>query len=161
MEQVSKKIKTFLYAVISLVACSFFAGLIYISFPQHQGVALPPLATIGNIIKTEEVALSSPFGQVTLATSSNSLKGSPGGAFPLPPDVPMMPGNLGFGRGGNKSKELTLVGVLPPNVVVLSDGNKSYTVKQGETSSLGTLEEVTMEGAVLNGKYYRVTGLKK
>lgn len=161
MEQVSKKTKTFFYAMISFVACSLFMGLIYISFPQHQEVSLPPLATIGNIVKPEQITISSPFNQVSLATSGNSLNESVNGAFPLPPDVPMMPGYQGFGRHSNKIKELTLIGVLPPNVVVMSDGNKSYTLQQGESSSLGTLEEVTMDGAILNGKYYRLTGLKK
>ena len=70
-------------------------------------------------------------------------------AAPTPPDVPSMPGGLPGSSGG----ELVVLGVLPPDVVIISRGGKSITARTGQNTEFGTIGTVTMKGAYVNGAF--------
>lgn len=70
---------------------------------------------------------------------------------PTPPGVPEMPGNVG-GNVGLQDKTV-VIGVLPPDVVILSRGGKTITARTGQDTEFGTVGTVTMKGAYVDGAF--------
>ena len=79
------------------------------------------------------VAGSSPFG---LAKFSN---------VPVTPVVPDM--------AQVQSASLEVVGVLPPDVVILQRAGETITAFIGDNTKFGVVEEIDDKGAVINGRY--------
>lgn len=94
---------------------------------------------------------SSPFGFLVDASAlpTGNMNMPSGIAAPTPPDVPSMPGGLPGSSGG----ELVVLGVLPPDVVIISRGGKSITARTGQNTEFGTIGTVTMKGAYVNGAF--------
>lgn len=99
-------------------------------------------------------------------TNFDNIKGLKGGSiysndpfiFALPvnvsmpdaPSVPPMP-------AGMKDKDGPLVlGVLPPDVCIVFTGGKTYTCRIGDNSPLGTVDNITSEGVLIGGTFYRI-----
>lgn len=97
-----------------------------------------------------------PFGTISMAGAGVAKAGmGPGLVPPTPPQVPVMPGakgNVGSNYVG-KSTELCVIGVLPPDVVILSRGGKTVTARSGSNTEFGTVGDVTPEGAYIDGSF--------
>jgi hypothetical protein len=155
-----------------------FSLLIVFTFPNvkpAEGSAQKlDLASIAGATQFSSVAVASPFPAFNpeslnsmtkgVVTAMPSVPGSPmasnyTGRVPSVPVVPSMPGSpAGAAGAGSVSDKLTVIGVLPPNVVILQKGTSTVTAKAGTDTSLGEVGRVTKNGAYINGSF---VGLKR
>ena len=71
-------------------------------------------------------------------------------SMPDAPSVPPMP-------AGMREQDGPLVlGVLPPDVCIVSTGGKTYTCRIGDNIPLGTVDNITSEGVLIGGTFYRI-----
>ena len=69
------------------------------------------------------------------------------------PDAPGVPAM----SDGMREKDGTLVlGVLPPDVCIVSVSGKTYTCKIGDNIPLGTVDSITSKGVSIGGIFYRI-----
>ena len=159
MQCISVKLQGLVYFLTSLLAAAFFGGVIFITMPVGQKVSLPSHIKMQATLPEMLIMAPSPFPGIVAAEKDavNNENSMPAYGAPTPPEVPAMPGNLGKEKQQTK---LTVISVLPPNVVILNNGSKSFMGKQGDETNLGTIDEVTMSGAVIGGKFYPLSGVK-
>lgn len=126
------------------------------------------LDTISPVIASTDYAQSSnPFGKVTTVAQAGAgiakLGMGPGVNPPTPPGVPAMPSQPGVGTSGDvpnvgenyqAQEKLTVLGVLPPDVVILSKGGKTVTARSGSETEFGTVGEITSKGAYVDDTFY-------
>lgn len=109
-----------------------------------------------NIQVASPIKGDNPFGKISMAGAGIAKAGmEPGMVAPTPPQVPPMPGvegNIGSNYKG-PSMELSVLGVLPPDVVILSRGGKTVTAQSGNRTEFGTVGEVTAQGAYIDGTF--------
>ncbi|MBQ3541198.1 MAG: hypothetical protein IJA40_05595 [Phascolarctobacterium sp.] len=110
-------------------------GVLYLVAPAVIQATKMPNMNYGNILLGGNgiIAGSSPFGLPKLP---------PAPVSPVVPDMPQGPANV-----------LEVVGVLPPDVVVLQRGGESVTAYLGDETKFGVVQEVRDNGAVIDGRY--------
>lgn len=110
-------------------------GVLYLAAPAVIQATKMPNVDYGNMLLggNSIIAGSSPFGLPKLPNVPVS---------PVVPEMPQAPGNV-----------LEVVGVLPPDVVVLQRGGESVTAYLGDETKFGIVQEVRDNGAVIDGKY--------
>ena len=121
--------------VSGLIGGLLATGVLLTVVPTVSKVPMIPVLNYENmkILSSNIVAGSSPFG---LAKLSN---------VPVTPVVPDM--------AQVQSASLEVVGVLPPDVVILQRAGETLTAFIGDDTKFGTVEEITDKGAVINGRY--------
>lgn len=67
-----------------------------------------------------------------------------------PPGTPIVPGQP---NGKGASNDLVILGVLPPDVVILRRGGKTLTAKTGEDTFAGVIGKVYLDGAWINNVF--------
>ncbi len=67
-----------------------------------------------------------------------------------PPSLPAMPKEPGQREDSNA---LTVTGCIPPNIVILQKNNKTLTAKTGETTWMGVVGRVYIDGAWINNEF--------
>lgn len=76
--------------------------------------------------------------------------------MPTPPSVPDMPG-IGTGpsnvAGG---QELKVVGVLPPDIVILQKGGKTITAVANNNCEFGYVSSISPDGAYIDGTFMKI-----
>ena len=110
-------------------------GVLFTVVPIASKIPMIPVLNYENmrVLGGNIVAGSSPFG---LAKLSN---------VPVTPVVPDM--------AQVQSASLEVVGVLPPDVVILQRAGETITAFIGDDTKFGIVEEITVKGAVINGRY--------
>lgn len=66
---------------------------------------------------------------------------------PKPPGVPEQPKGKEAGGG------LAVLGVIPPDVVILSKEGKTVTARSGEKTEVGSVGAITEGGAYVDGRF--------
>ena len=155
MKKISITAQLAAYTVSMLMGFGTFAAWNYVSIPQEIQMNEIPVINLASLgISTGSVAhasSSSPFGFLVDASAlpAGNMNMPSGIAAPTPPDVPSMPG----GSPGSSGGELVVLGVLPPDVVIISRGGKSITARTGQDTEFGIIGTVTMKGAYVNGAF--------
>lgn len=141
--------------VISTLVCSAFLGVfisgITLYFARPDTAAVNSLPTINydniNLYKSRVIG-SSPFG---LRQNSDNVMDMP--SMPTPPSVPSMPAPSGIPNTGD---QLTVIGLLPPDVCILRKGGITVTARSGSDTELGHVGSITDEGVYVDGQYLRI-----
>lgn len=162
MQKISVTAQLAAYTASMLLGFGTFGAWNFLSSPEvPQSVEMPVinLATLGiesSVSSVAHAAGANPFGDISTANAINAGAGiaavgmgMPQGITPpTPPGVPAMPG-----AGGLEGGEVTVLGVLPPDVVIISRGGKTITARSGDSTEFGTVGGVTMKGAYIDGAF--------
>lgn len=70
--------------------------------------------------------------------------------IPDAPSVPAMP------DGMSEQDGILVLGVLPPDVCIVSIRGKTYTCKIGDNIPPGTVDSITSKGVFVGGTFYRI-----
>ena len=99
-------------------------------------------------------------------TNFDNIQGLKGGSiysndpfrFVLPVDVtiPDAPGVPAMSDGMREKDGTLVLGVLPPDVCIVSVSGKTYTCKIGDNIPLGTVDSITSKGVSIGGIFYRI-----
>lgn len=150
--------------VLSLAVFGSYNLLLSVPSTNVPEIPVINLDTISPVISSTDYAESAnPFGTVSVtAVGAGVAKmgmgaGTPSVSAPTPPGVPPMPftprseGNVGINY--TESSEVSVIGVLPPDVVVLGRGNQTVTARTGSDTEFGTVGAVTSKGAYVDGTF--------
>lgn len=74
-------------------------------------------------------------------------------ALPTPPQIPQQPGGY---SAGIPSGKLTVIGVLPPSVVIMQRGGQTITAKAGQQTDFGFVDSISKSGASIDGSWYEL-----
>ena len=135
-----KSALTFSLCLIAGAGCSFISAYAFKPLPVAE--ARIPVTNFDNIqgLKGGSIYSTDPF-RLALPVDIN---------MPDAPSVPAMP-------DGIREKDGTLVlGVLPPDVCIVSVGGKTYTCKLGDNIPLGPVDSITSKGVTIGGTFYRI-----
>ena len=110
-------------------------GVLFTVVPTVSKIPPIPVLNYENmkISSSNIVASSSPFGLAKL---------------PNAPVTPVVPDMMQI-----QSAALEVIGVLPPDVVILQRAGETVTAFIGDDTKFGVVEEIDAKGAVINGKY--------
>lgn len=107
--------------------------------------------------------VSNPFSAIPKAGANVAKLGmGPGMAPPTPPSVPSMPGSsnrpdIPIGNVGANyspaSEKLEVIGVLPPDVVILRRGGETVTARSGSDTEFGHIGTVTSIGCYVDDSF--------
>lgn len=120
--------------VSGVVGGMFATGILYLMAPAVIQATKMPVVDYSNmrLSGSSIIAGVSPFGLPKLPVAPVS---------PVVPDMPQGPVNV-----------LEVVGVLPPDVVILQRGGESVTAYLGDDTKFGVVNEIYADGAVVDGK---------
>ena len=161
MQKISVTAQLAAYAASMLLGLGTFGAWNYLSVPDAVQTADIPVINLASLDLGIEsasgvahAANANPFGDISMAAKAGAGiaaagMGMPQGITPpTPPGVPAMP-SAGEMQGGT----VTVLGVLPPDVVIISRGGKSITARSGESTEFGTVGSVNMKGAYIDGAF--------
>lgn len=141
--------------VISTLVCSAILGVcisgitLYFARPDTAAVNSLPTINYDNInLYESQVSGSSPFRS---QQNSDNVMDMP--SMPTPPSVPSMPAPSGIPNTGD---QLTVIGLLPPDVCILRKGGITVTARSGSDTELGHVGSITDEGVYVDGQYLRI-----
>ena len=107
--------------------------------------------------------VSNPFSAIPKAGANVAKLGmGPGMAPPTPPSVPSMPGSsnrpdIPIGNVGSNyspaSEKMEVIGVLPPDVVILRRGGETMTARSGSDTEFGHIGTVTSIGCYVDDTF--------
>mgnify|MGYP006959749940 CR=1 FL=1 len=151
MLKITKKIR------ISTYVASFLVGSCIAVFPLISNTAKDPKNVdvinyekeVSKITNEQIVALS-PFKALQDLPSTTEMD------MPTPPSVPDMPGS---GAGINNvvgGQELKVVGVLPPDIVILQKGGKTITAAANNNCEFGYVGSISADGAYIDGAFMKI-----
>lgn len=134
------------YGTSVLFGVGFGLSVMYITQPIQQPTAPIPVINFANAQLHNDVGIigSSPF------SSTFELKGKKAPGLPQVPDMPSIPSVPGM---PGTQAVLTVIGVLPPDVVILQKGPDTVTAKVGSSTKFGVVNSVSMDGAVIDGSF--------
>ena len=135
-----KKI-SFLRYVGTLMASGLFGasltlGLLISSHPAEVNMPQQPAVNYDSIsfLKNNIIVGSSPFSERDVSKVQD-LSG------PIIPELPQ------------QDERLRVIGLLPPDVVILKKGGETVTAMVGEDTKFGHINSVFDSGAVIDGQY--------
>lgn len=133
---------TFSVCLIAGVGFSFVAAYAFRPLPVAE--ARIPVTNFDNIqgLKGGSIYSNDPF-RYTAPVNMDAPQ------VPGVPPVPSMP-------GGMPEDKTTVLGVLPPDVCIISGGGKTYTCRVGDNIPLGTVESVSSKGVMIDGAFIRI-----
>ena len=137
MQKISLPLRVTAYAASVLLSCLCFGTLVDLSTPQ---VGAPQPLPLLKLDKLQTVT-----GKIQETTPFNS------------PDLWQRP-NLSKTGGQAKvqTPPLAVLGVIPPEVAIIKEGSRTNTVKVGQRTSLGRVQEITEDGVLIGGQYYKI-----
>ena len=151
MLKITKKIR------ISTYVASFLVGSCIAVFPLISNTAkdIKNVDVINyekevNKITNEQIIALSPFKTLQDLPSTTEMD------MPTPPSVPDMPGN---GAGINNvvgGQELKVVGVLPPDIIILQKGGKTITAAANNSCEFGYVGSISADGAYIDGTFMKI-----
>lgn len=102
-----------------------------------------------------QIAPEASFFAVTVAEAAASAAQeiSQMPAMPTPPQIPQQPGGS---SAGIPSGKLTVIGVLPPSVVIMQRGGQTITAKVGQQTDFGFVDSISKTGASIDGSWYEL-----
>lgn len=133
------------YGLSILLGLGFAGGVMYSTEPIPQQAAQIPVINFENAQLPNDVGIigASPFsGSSIISKKAPGLPKVP--EMPSIPGVPEMPGTQAV---------LTVIGVLPPDVVIMQKGPDTVTAKVGSRTQFGVVNSVSMNGAVIDGAF--------
>lgn len=140
--------------VISTLVCSAILGVcisgttLYFTRPDTATVNSLPTINYDNInLYESQVSGSSPFR--SHQNSDLNVMDMP--AAPTPPSVPSMPA-----ASVSTGSQLTVIGLLPPDVCILQKGGITVTARSDSDTELGHVGSINDDGVYVDGKYLRI-----
>lgn len=143
------------FAVSTLTALTVFGSMVYFTSPEVK----PPVNNNNNLIDFSKIrigtpafAAESPFGSVPQNAMDNAPLQAPTyiPGSPMVPQMPNMPGRAGSAAA---NEVLRVIGVLPPDVVILQKGGRTITAKSGSSTEFGVIGTINKEGASVGGSW--------
>lgn len=160
MRKINFATKLSCYGASMALSIALFGSYVMFSAAPLQNVPEIPIINLDSITPNvnekipEDVIENNPLD--TLSIIPNAGAGiARRGMTPTPPGVPPMPvtprepGNVGYPA----SRELKVLGVLPPDVVILERGGKTITARSGSETDFGTVGEITSDGAYVDDTF--------
>lgn len=139
----------------SALAMMVFGCMVYLTSPEIKPPANPSSIDFSTLPlplgPQKAFAASSPFGNVL---PQNAMDNAPVQAptyIPGSPMVPQMPDTPG--APARQSEVLSVIGVLPPDVVILKKGGQTITAKTGSKTDFGTIGTISKTGATVDGNW--------
>lgn len=137
----------------TFLAVAVFGSLVYLTSPQINPPANQnPIDFTKINIGTPVFAASSPFTntlpQDALANAPMQQAPTYIPGSPMVPPMPSMPG-----APARQSEVLRVIGVLPPNVVILQKGGRTITAKSGAVTAFGEVGSISKTGAMIDGTW--------
>ena len=137
----------FLKTAFTLSVC-FVAGIgfslaaAYVFRPLPVAEARIPVTNFDNIqgLKGGSIYANNPFR----TPAPVNMK------MPAVPGVPAMP------SGMSVTQKTLVLGVLPPDVCIISHEGKNYTLRLGDSLPFGTVEAISSLGVMVDGTFYRI-----
>lgn len=135
-----KSALTFSLCLIVGAGFSFVAAYVFKPLPVAE--AKIPVTNFDSIqgLKGGSIYANDPFRFVPPANMT----------IPDAPSVPTMP------DGGGEQDRALVLGVLPPDICIVSAGGKTYTCKLGDSIPLGTVNSITSKGVLIDGTFYKI-----
>lgn len=154
MKKISLSAQLAAYSASILLGFSTFAAYNFLSVPEDAQTPEIPVINLASLelnpaTSIAHAASGNPFGVIPEAAPDTAATGMgmPQGITPpTPPGVPAMP-------QGAPGGEVVVLGVLPPDVVIISRGGKSITARSGQDTEFGSIGSVTMSGAYIDGTF--------
>lgn len=133
---------TFSVCVIAGAGFSFVAAYAFRPLPVAE--ARIPVTNFDNIqgLKGGSIYSNDPF-RYTAPVKMDA---------PEVPGVPAMPAMPAM----SEQDKTVVLGVLPPDVCIVSGGGKTYTCRVGESIPLGTIESISSKGVMIDGAFIRI-----
>lgn len=72
------------------------------------------------------------------------------------PDIPGVPPVPNMPQGMPEQEKTRVLGVLPPDVCIISDAGKIFTCMVGEEIPLGVVSSISSKGVMIDGTFYRI-----
>lgn len=137
----------------SVLALVTFGSMIYLTSPQIRPPVNQQAIDFSKInIGTPAFAASSPFNNVVPRNAIDNAPTMEAPAYiPGSPMVPQMPSMPGY--AGRQPEVLRVIGVLPPDVVILQKGGKTLTAKSGSATEFGAIGTISKTGAMIDGAW--------
>ena len=141
MRKVSFVKSAFTFSLCLMTGAGFSVAAAYAFKPLPIAEAGISVTSFDNIkgLKGGSIYSDNPFG-LSIPVDIN---------MPDAPSVPAMPYGM-----GEQDRNLVL-GILPPDVCIISAGGKTYTCKLGDNTPLGTVNSITSKGVSIDGTFYR------
>lgn len=140
---VTTKLATYMASVIS--GAMVFGSFAYLFTPAEVKPNPLPVVNFSNTnLDTGSITGTSPFA----LPDTSKMKVSD---MPVPPGVPSMPVGAGM-----QADVLTVIGVLPPDVVILQKGGETLTARAGSATKWGTVNSISSSGATIDGAFIKI-----
>lgn len=126
--------------ILSAALCGTYLYVGYPEKPKVQDIPIINFDTAGIEVTAQEtlVIKDSPFGNLPVALEMPDM--------PSPPSVPDM-------SDAAVSDKLVVMGVLPPDVVIIGKGGKTLTARAGENTEFGYIGSISSDGAYIDGAW--------
>lgn len=134
--------KLICYLLTAICAVAYFGTKISLATPNVPSEQKIP-AIFNNLSANPVIRAPSPFG------TSNNSKSVPG-----VPGVPEMPKELKT----DSFENITVIGIIPPDIAIISDNGKTKTVKTGDTVAEKMIGPVSSEGVFINDIFVNLKG---
>ncbi len=133
-----------IYAASVIAGALVFGSLAYLSTPAEVKPNPLPVVNFANTdLDTGSITGTSPFALPALQQMDVP-------DMPVPPGVPSMLG------AGMQADVLTVIGVLPPDVVILQKGGETLTARAGSATKWGTVNSISSSGATIDGAFIKI-----
>lgn len=142
------------FASSALLGIAASVGLIFLTKPFPAQVPNIPVISFNNVqlfrnnIETKTDPFSGPLAEIM------SPKKPVVPAIPQPPSAPAEPVIP-------ESERISVMGIMPPDTCIVRKGSEIFTVSSGEKSPVGSVGKVTSEGVYVDGKFYKMPGIRR
>jgi len=154
------KVKIVGFCGAALLALLVFISLICLTMPTVTLGSLPKPNTLYQIKQESLEQTVSPFGSLFQQGLAGGQVPAMQGSMHVPPtapSIPTLPVQPGMAGGqGIASNAVVVLGVLPPKVAIVQVNGKTMTVKLGDETACGVVENVTEEGVAIGSQFYEL-----
>lgn len=133
------------FSVCFVAGIGFSVAAAYAFRPLPVAEARIPVTNFDSIqgLKGGSIYANNPFRAA--APVNMSLPDAPG-----VPAMPSMPGGM------SETEKTVVLGVLPPDVCIISHEGKNYTLRIGDSTPFGKVEAISGIGVTVDGAFYRI-----
>lgn len=130
------------FSVCFVAGIGFSLAAAYVFRPLPVAEARIPVTNFDNIqgLKGGSIYANNPFRA----------------AAPVNMEMPDAPGVPAMPSGMPETEKTVVLGVLPPDVCIISHEGKNYTLRLGDSTPFGTVEAISGIGVTVDGAFYRI-----
>lgn len=142
MKKISITKRLIIFGITATASIGLFGSLAYLTQPDRPSAAEIPVINYDN---------SGIGNKILIAGSRISPFAVKLPALPEVPEPPAVPA-MADGYSAEDAR-LAVIGVLPPDVVILRKAGETVTARSGEDTKFGLVGNVGAKGAVVNGEF--------